>query len=159
MTAQNDSAAYTVEIVDFELARLAATVETAVTPAEVPERITGFFDILYRWLADAPVKQVGHNHAIYYLRDGNLSMQAAVPVSGPFQPTPDIEFLEFEGGRSAHTRHIGPYAELGSAYHAVFDWTRNNGIDTRGVNWEVYGDWSDDPSKLVTDVYVGLPDA
>lgn len=32
-------------------------------------------------------------------------------------------------------------------------WCARNGREPAGVNWEIYGDWEDDPAKRRTDVY------
>ena len=47
----------------------------------------------------------------------------------------------------------GEYDALPSVYRAVFEWCAENGHAPAGVNWEVYGDWHDDPVKRRTDVY------
>jgi len=35
----------------------------------------------------------------------------------------------------------------------VIEWCRSQGHRLSGTRWEVYGHWTDDPSKLRTDVY------
>jgi effector-binding domain-containing protein len=55
-------------------------------------------------------------------------------------------------GRAAVTAHWGPYDRLGDAYAALAAWLAARGLASR-LQWEVYGDWSDDPAKLRTDVY------
>ncbi len=36
---------------------------------------------------------------------------------------------------------------------ALERWCREAGRRPAGVNWEVYGDWDEDPAKRRTDVY------
>jgi effector-binding domain-containing protein len=57
------------------------------------------------------------------------------------------------GGAVATTVHIGPYNQMKSAHVAIHEWVRENGRHIAGPSWEVYGDWSDDPAKLRTDIY------
>jgi hypothetical protein len=42
---------------------------------------------------------------------------------------------------------------MAGAYAALEQWCRDNGRRSAVVNWEVYGDWDDDPAKRRTDVY------
>jgi effector-binding domain-containing protein len=49
--------------------------------------------------------------------------------------------------------HIGSYSRLGAAHDAIVKYCEANGRKMTGVNWEVYGHWTDDESKLRTDVY------
>jgi effector-binding domain-containing protein len=39
------------------------------------------------------------------------------------------------------------------AHAAIHQWVRENGRKLAGPSWEVYGDWSDDPAKLRTDIF------
>ena len=45
----------------------------------------------------------------------------------------------------AHRRSAGAYA-------ALQQWRAGDGRRPAGVNWEVYGDWDDDPAKRRTGV-------
>jgi len=51
------------------------------------------------------------------------------------------------------TVHRGPYDGLDSAHRAVRDWCLANGHAMTGTRWEIYGDWTDDPEELETEVY------
>jgi hypothetical protein len=42
------------------------------------------------------------------------------------------------------------------AYAALDVWCEIHGHRQPRVQWEVYGDWSDDPAELRTDIYYGL---
>ena len=42
---------------------------------------------------------------------------------------------------------------------ATEQWCSENGRRPAGVNWEVYGDWDDDPAKRRTDIYFLLEPA
>ncbi|MEM9068474.1 MAG: MerR family transcriptional regulator [Myxococcota bacterium] len=60
--------------------------------------------------------------------------------------------------RSAKVTHIGPYATLGLAHHALFAWARENGAEEAGPIEEVYVDDPDDtpPAALTTEVHLPL---
>ena len=53
----------------------------------------------------------------------------------------------------ATTAHYGEYSHMAGAYAALEQWCQDNGRRPAGVNWEVYGDWDDDPAKRRTDIY------
>jgi len=56
-------------------------------------------------------------------------------------------------GDVATTAHYGEYSDMAGAYAALEQWCQDSGRRAAGVNWEVYGDWDDDPAKRRTDVY------
>jgi effector-binding domain-containing protein len=60
---------------------------------------------------------------------------------------------ETPSGRAAHTLHRGPYDGLPGAYDAIHAWAQSVGATLSGTAWEIYSDWTDDQSKLETDVY------
>jgi hypothetical protein len=63
-------------------------------------------------------------------------------------------------GPAAATTHRGPYGELGAAHQAVRRWCAEQGREITGENWEVYGDWHEDPAELETEVFYRLrPDS
>jgi effector-binding domain-containing protein len=115
------------------------------------------FDVVYAWLPESGVEQVGHNYAVYdqFSRDG-MRMQVGFPVSRRFADGAQVKCVELPAGRAAHTRHQGAYSGLPEAHRRLNQWCAKQPLDLAGVSWEVYGDWEQDESRLVTDVYVRL---
>jgi effector-binding domain-containing protein len=74
-------------------------------------------------------------------------------VTAPFEDTSTVYCSSLPASRAAHAIHYGPYSQLGRAHAALREWCVDRGLSITGVNWEVYGDWNDDPSLLRTDVY------
>ena len=147
---------HTFDIVDVQPVILALT-ETRLRPAEVPAKIRGMFDVVYTWLRDSNVRQVGHNYALYdQVTSAGMRMQVGFPVSERFADSELVKCVELAAGRAAHTRHTGPYSELNVAYRGLLAWCAREGHQTSGQSWEVYGDWHDDPSELITDIYFRL---
>lgn len=147
---------YTVDIVDIQPVILAVA-ETHLLPAEVSSKIRGLFDIVYKWLPTSNVQQVGHNYAVYDQSAGSgMRMRAGFPVSERFPDSESVKCFELPAGRALHTSHTGPYSKLCDAYTALLDLCSREGQTTSGQSWEVYGDWHDDPSQLVTDLYFRL---
>src|SRR5262249_6229466 len=139
----------TFRIVDVQPVLLAIT-EMRVMPSEVASKICGLFDVVYAWLPHSNVRQVGHNYALYdqFASEG-LRMQVGFPVSDRFPGTASVKCVELLAGRAAHGRHIGAYSELHATYRELTAWCSREGHKMSGQSWEIYGDWSDDPSKLI----------
>jgi effector-binding domain-containing protein len=50
------------------------------------------------------------------------------------------------------TTHIGSYSNLAGAHQAINSWCAAAGRTIGSCSWEIYGDWSDDETKLETQV-------
>ena len=108
------------------------------------------YEALYGGLP--PNSPTGKN-VIAYVPIGDRSADMLVGFMWAGALPEGLEVVELPGGAAAHTQHVGAYAGLPAAHQAVHAWLRTQGQHEVGLNWEVYGDWSDDPAQLVTDVY------
>src|SRR5258705_10715309 len=71
--------------------------------SQIPVRIRGMFDIVYAWLRDAPVRQAGHNFALYdQCTPQTLRVQVGFPVPGRFADTDLVKCVQLAPGRAAH---------------------------------------------------------
>jgi effector-binding domain-containing protein len=93
------------------------------------------------------------NNVIAYVPVGDRTADMLVGRHWTQAAPEGLELFHLPSCRAAHTTHVGPYQELPAAHQAVHAWLRAEGQREVGLNWEVYGDWDDDPAKLVTDVY------
>lgn len=141
------------DIVDVQPVTLAVT-EAFVTQAEIPERISGMFDLVYAWLPESGMERTGNNYAVYdqFGEDG-MRMRVGFQVSERFADSEKVQCAELPGGRAAHTTHHGSYSGLADANNRLYQWCVEQSLDQAGICWEKYGDWSEDESKLVTDIY------
>jgi hypothetical protein len=105
--------------------------------------------------------QRGHNVFVYRPQpDGTVELGCGFQVAEPFEPVGEVVCDTIEGGEAAHALHLGPYSELKRTWDALLADLRAAGEPTSQVQWEVYGDWQEDPAQLRTDVYVPVrPDA
>ena len=147
--------------VDCDIVTLApvllALTQAELPRSEIPARIRGLFDITYAWLRSADVHQVGHNYAIYdECTKHGLRVRVGFPVSEAFPDTELVKCVEFAPGRAAHATHVGPYGNLQATYRILAEWCSHGRVPLSSVSWEIYGDWNDDPSKLKTDLNLGL---
>jgi effector-binding domain-containing protein len=85
--------------------------------------------------------------------NGEIDVECGVEISQPFQGDGRVFCSETPAGLVATTTHWGTYKNLHQAHAAIGSWCEKNGYLTALVNWEVYGHWVDDPSKLRTDVF------
>jgi effector-binding domain-containing protein len=99
-----------------------------------------------------------------------VAVYLGAPVAGEFDievgvemPTPlvhgEVVASSTPAGRVAHAAHVGPYHRLGEAHKALCDYCSTHGLALAGPSWEVYGHWTDDESKLRTDVFYLLAKA
>lgn len=147
------------EVVSVSPVLLALTQEELARP-QIPARIRGMFDVVYKWLRDAPVRQAGHNYALYdRCTPRTLRVQAGFPVSGRFADTDLVKCVQLEPGRAAHAVHAGPYSDLHRTYEVLHTWCSDRALALTGQSWEVYGDWTDDPSRLETGLFLRVQDA
>jgi effector-binding domain-containing protein len=145
---------YEVEIAELESTPIAAVTAQA-DPAGFPRQIRMLFDQVYAFLrSQSTVRQAGHNVIIYEgpLRHGSR-VTIGVQVDAAFEPAGAIVCTATPAGRVARTVHVGAYAGIVHAHDAVVRFCNERGLKLAGRNWEVYGDWYDDPAKLRTDVH------
>jgi effector-binding domain-containing protein len=90
---------------------------------------------------------------MYWDAKGDGSVEVGVQIVKPFEDTATVVCSATPGGRAATTAHYGEYSKLGPAHEAVMAWCKQQGERLAGPFWEVYGDWSDDPATLRTDVF------
>jgi effector-binding domain-containing protein len=86
---------------------------------------------------------------------GPADVEIGVQIGRAFDdPTATgVRCTELPSGRAAHVTHIGPYDQMKLAYDAIDAWAPTSSDRITGPSWEVYGDWTDDVSKLETDIY------
>jgi len=147
---------YEFDIVEVKAVTLAVS-EAFTKQADIPIRITEMFDIVYTWLRESSAKKVGHNYVVYdQFGPNGMRMRVGFPVSESFDDCGLVRCLELGATRAAHTKHLGPYSGLPTAHAELNGWCSRQSLNRDEFSWEEYGDWHDDPSKLVTDVYIRL---
>jgi effector-binding domain-containing protein len=82
-----------------------------------------------------------------------MNIECGVEVDQPFAGNERVVCSSTPAGIVATTVHLGPYDRLGEANAAIHQWCAEHGRTLAGPSWEVYGHWTDDVSKLRTDVF------
>ena len=95
----------------------------------------------------------GHNIFLYHhAPDRQMPMEVdfGVEVTRSFERSGEVFSTEVPAGQVATVLHVGPYQRMSEAHDAIHAWASANRVSFAGKSWEIYGDATDDPSKLET---------
>jgi effector-binding domain-containing protein len=141
------------------LPRQLAAVTGMATMPELSHVILDRLTVVWNFLRQKQVTSTCHNVIVYLnstTTSGNetlFDMLLGVEVHEVLPVSDTVKPAETSAGPVAVTTHWGPYDQLAEVHSAIRQWARDNSLPLAGPSWEVYGDWSDDPSKLRTDVF------
>ena len=120
---------------------------------DIPAQFGAHLDRVWQFVRDGSFV-TNHNVFVYHWDAGAPPLiEFGVQVDRAFEDDGDIVSARTPSGTVATATHVGPYDQLGVTNDAVQQWCRDNGHATAPTNWEVYGDWNDDPTKLQTVIY------
>jgi predicted transcriptional regulator YdeE len=113
-------------------------------------------DLVWQFLRTQPALHTdGHSIFLYRhpsRRDAPMDVEFGVEVTSDFAAAGEVHAAEAPQGEVAMAVHIGAYDRLHETHDAIHAWTRAQGRSFAGWSWEIYGDWTDDSSKLETAV-------
>jgi effector-binding domain-containing protein len=136
--------------------RLLAAVRRTAVPREIPSVFKPALDLVWAFLGKhKDLRTDGHNIFLYdHVKrpEEGMPIDFGVEVTRRFEPEGEVRCVETPAGEAAVVRHLGPYAGLAKAHAALHAWCAANGRTIGAYSLEVYGDWSDDPSKLETTI-------
>jgi hypothetical protein len=99
------------------------------------------------------IPNAGINHIVYTNAE---HVFAGVEIIGSVDLSCGLEQLDLVIPRYIYYRHDGSYELLGQAYSTVNAEITASGQATSGLSLEIYGHWSEDTSRLVTELLIGL---
>ena len=145
-----------IELTDVAPVPLAAVRRTTLR-ADLSRTIRSGLDAVYALLRSRGVRGLGHNVVVYrfatgWQPDATMQIEVGVQTPEPIAPEGDVLALTSPAGRAATATHVGPYPNMGVTTRAIRQWMVDQGL-APGIDWEVYGDWTDDESKLTTQIY------
>jgi effector-binding domain-containing protein len=151
---------YEVEVETAEARRLVA-VRTRATQQTLPVAIPRSYDLLYTALSGVAGALLAHNLVLFpdgagLMSDDGALIDVGVETKSRFVVPDGLVESATPSGRVAHLTHWGPYHRLPAAHQLLHRHCAQNDLRINGVNWEVYGDWSDEPAKVRTDIYYQL---
>jgi hypothetical protein len=137
--------------------RLTAVVKAHVSMDKLPEAQQSVRARIGAALPSLDVAPVGQSCTLWRPpAGGRLEMEPGVIVARGFEPVGDVVPSFLPAGRAAHFLHVGHYEGIPRAWQTLFDWCTAERLRLAGINWEIYGDWNDDPAKLETSMYALL---
>lgn len=134
--------------------RKLAAVRRELSPGEIAGVWRPALDQVWEFLRTRPgLRTDGHNVFLYHHAQGAvMQVDFGVEVERAFDPVGDVHATETPAGEVALAMHVGRYDRLGETHAAIHAWCAKQGRGLAGKSWEVYGDWTDDESKLETTV-------
>ena len=128
-----------------------AVVRGRASPGELSRAIPAACGEVWAYAREATLRDPGRHVAVYF--DGAVTYECGVEVAEPFTGTARVMCSATPAGMVATVTLIGPYSELAAAHAAIRAWGAGAGQAFAGTSWEVYGHWTDDSTKLRTDVF------
>jgi len=137
-------------------ARTMAAVRRRVLIGEIGAAWKPALDQVWAFLRSQPgLRSDGHNIFLYHhpsRRDAPMDVDFGVEVTRSFEPSGEVHPVATPAGEVAMAVHVGPYERLKETHDAIHAWAAANRRSIGGQSWEIYGDWSDNPSTLETTV-------
>jgi effector-binding domain-containing protein len=136
--------------------RKLAAVRRQVRIGQIASTWRPALDKVWDFLGKNPgLRSDGHNIFLYHHPDKPgwpMDIDFGVEVTRAFPSSGEVALVETPAGKVATAVHIGPYDQLGRTHDAIQAWVARNRMSFAGSSWEIYGDWSDDITKLETRV-------
>jgi effector-binding domain-containing protein len=135
--------------------RKLAAVRREVSVREISDAWRPALDEVWAFLRGQPdLRTDGHNVFLYHHERGPERMRVdfGVEVVRAFDQVGNVYATETPAGKVALAVHVGNYRRLRETHTAIHDWCAEHGLQLAGKSWEVYGDWTEDESKLETTV-------
>ena len=134
-----------------------AVVRARVPIAEIRQRFGRLLDQVWTVINDGKLEKHGHNVFVYrpLAEDEGSEVDAefGVQVAARFTDLGKVVCSQTPAGRVARAVAHGPWAELPTVHARLIAWCKEKGLQRTGANWEVYGDFEEDPAKCRTDVF------
>ena len=132
-----------------------AGIEVTCQRTHLVTTIRQMFDRIYK--PGALVPGHGHNFILYHGGSASeITMTVGVLDRSPGGADPDVKAAHAPGGRVITATHWGDYGQMKTTYDALHAEVKAKGLKLTPLSLEVYGDWSDDPTKVRTDLYLYL---
>jgi|ERR1700722_8116232 len=113
-------------------------------------------DNVWEFLRAQPgLRTDGHNVFLYHhpaRRGLPMDVDFGVEVTRAFESAGEVYATETPAGMAAVALHVGGYDRIKETHDAIHAWREASNLAFAGKSWEIYGDWSDDPSKLETTI-------
>lgn len=132
-----------------------AGIDVTCPRSQLIPTIRQIFDRIYK--PGVLVPGHGHNFILYHGgTPSEITMTVGVLDRSPGGADSDVKPVHAPGGRVITATHWGDYGQMKTTYDALHAEVKAKGLKLTPLSLEVYGDWSDDPTKVRTDLYLYL---
>jgi effector-binding domain-containing protein len=136
--------------------RKLAAVRRAVAPGGVGAAWGPALDLVWKFVRRPPgLWAHGHNVFLYHhpTKPGApLLCDFGVEVTRAFEKEGEVYATETPAGSAVVAVHLGPYDRIHAAHDAIAGWMKENGRESAGHSWEIYGDPTPNPADTETTV-------
>ena len=151
--------AYEVSVVQESGRKLIAVERTATLKGLGPVFMESF-DKVDAHVKAQNIKGIGHRVGFYRnvrMVGDDMTFDCIIGVEVPADVPSgnEVSMHQTPSGPAATAVYWGDYSDMHEIHEAIQQWCQANGRNF-GDNWEVYGDWDDDPAKRRTDVFYEL---
>ena len=133
-----------------------AAVRRQVAIGDVAKEWRPALDKVWAFLRSQPgLHTGGHNVFLYHHpaeRSQPMLVDFGVEVTGSFPTAGEVCYVETPGGEAATAVHVGRYDQLARTHEAIHAWCAAQGRAIGDMSLEVYGDWTNDDTKLETTI-------
>ena len=114
---------------------------------DLPQFFGRVYGSIMQYLTEIGQTPVGMPFAAYYNLDmQHLDVEAGFPVDKALPERGEIKSSSIPGGKFISTIHVGSYESAETAYNAMTEWAKQNGLEPTGVAYEYYlNDPNQDP--------------
>lgn len=134
--------------------RVLAAVRRQVRIGEVAVAFRPALDQVWKFLKEHPgLRKDGHNVFLYHHpanRQSPMDVDFGVEVTSAFERAGEVYSTQTPAGKVATAVHVGSYARMQETHAAIHRWAAANHVTFAGKSWEIYGDWTNDETKLET---------
>ncbi len=132
--------------------RLYGRSKTVLQNQKPVEAMFAAMDETWKIVRERSIPNGGLIHIVYTAQ----RVFAGVEITGSVDASWGLEQVNLVIPRSIYYRHIGAYDLLGQAYASMNAEITASGLATTGLSLEIYGHWSEDTAKLVTEILIGI---
>jgi effector-binding domain-containing protein len=137
--------------------QLTAVARAQVRFSEIPAAERSLRKMIDDAVGSVDVAPVGHGFTLWRpMGDGRLDLEPGIVVSRVFEPIGEVVPSALPAGRTVHFLLVGSYEGLPGAWQTLFAWSAKEGHKLADINWQIYGDWNDDPARLETSLHALL---
>jgi len=140
---------------DVKLVHVPATpllvVRRSALQSQISKVVPDACGVVWDFIRRNDISPRGRNVAVYL--NSNIDMEVGVEVTANAVGDADVILSATPAGTVAMATYWGDYRGLHAAHQAIVQWCDANQHRRAGPSWEIYGHWSDDPSKVRTDVF------